>query len=91
MHNTENNPGEIGTTTTTSQLCDTNISTPNSIDKELNVLKMGGLKDLVEKLSTSTSSDKLYEILVEIRSDYSNVDDTKRTGKHFGLFLFDGV
>ena len=85
MHNTVDNPGEIGTTTTTSQLCDTNTSTANSIDKELNVLKMGGLKDLVEKLSTSTSSDKLYEILVEIRSDYSNVDDTKIPGKWPGL------
>ena len=81
MHNTVDNPGGIGATTTPSQLCDTNTSTANSIDKELNVLKMGGLKDLVEKLSTSTSSDKLYEILVEIRSDYSNVDDTKIPGK----------
>ena len=81
MHNTVDNPGGIGTTTTTSQLWDTNTSTANSIDMELNVLKMAGLKDLVEKLSTSTSSDKLYEILVEIRSDYSNVDDTKIPGK----------
>ena len=86
MHNTVDNPGGIGATITPSQLCDTNTSTANSIDKELNVLKMGGLKDLVEKLSTSTSSDKLYEILVEIRSDYSNADDTKIPGKLLGLF-----
>ena len=81
MHNTVDDPCEIDTTTTTSQLCDTNTSTANSIDKELNVLKMEGLKDLVQKLSTLTSSDKLYEILVEIRSDYSNADDTKIPGK----------
>ena len=80
MHNMVDDPVET-CTNTTSPLCDKNTSAANSIDKELNVLKMGGLKDLVEKLSTSTSSDKLYEILVEIRSDYSNVDDTKIPGK----------
>ena len=85
MHNTVDNPGGIGATTTPSQLCDTNTSTANSIDEELNVIEMGGLKDLVEKLSNLTSSDKLYEILVEIRSDYSNVDDTKIPGKWPGL------
>ena len=90
MHNMVDDPGETNTNTT-SPLCDTNTSAANTIDNELNLIKMEGLQELVDKLSTSTSSDKLYEILVEIRSDYSNVDDTKRTGKHFGIFLFDGV
>ena len=86
MHNAEDNLGKISTTAT-SQLCDTNTSTANYIDEELNVIEMGGLKDLVEKLNNSTSSDKLYEILVEIRSDYSNVDDTKMAGKQFDLLF----
>ena len=81
MHNTVDDPCEIDTTTTASQSCDAKSSTANSIDKELNVLKMEGLKHLVQKLSTLKSSEKLYEILVEIRSDYSNVDDTKIPGK----------
>ena len=80
MHNMVDDSGETGTNTT-SPLCDTNTSAANTIDNELNLIKMEGLQELVDKLSTSTSSDKLYEILVEIRSDYSNVDDTKIPGK----------
>ena len=40
------------------------------------------LRNLIFKLDSSMTSDKLYEILLKIRSDYSNTEDSDVPGKY---------
>ena len=40
------------------------------------------LQSLITKLESSVTSEQIYETLLIIRSDYSNVEDPTTTGKY---------
>ena len=71
--------------TEATKLSGTQITQPQNCEpdaREMDPTAKEELKNLISMLDSSSTSDKLYNILVTIRSQYSNVDGSNISGIH---------
>ena len=64
------------------KLLDTEIQNYEHDGNEMELTAKEELENLISRLNSSTASDKLYQILVTIRSQYSNVESSSFPGKN---------